>query len=155
MKPMVSFVISRMLQILVSSFYGCWRTELFARELLCKREKLYLDPMISIKYRSVWLPCMRTYQSMSYFDHFAAGPGTPLGQWIKRRMRYNALLRITPLIPDVSAAILEIGPGWGELAFCFQEAGYCNYTTVEPNQTMREHLKGRGFVTKNYLIPKI
>jgi SAM-dependent methyltransferase len=92
---------------------------------------------------------------MSYFDHFAAEPGTPLGQWIKRRTRYNALRRITPLIPDPAAAILEIGPGWGELALCFREAGYCNYTTVEPNQTMREHLTGKGFVTKNYLIPNI
>ena len=92
---------------------------------------------------------------MTYFDHFAHSPGTPIGKWIKKRSRQRVFAIIEPLLRGPEAAILEIGPGWGELAESFRNAGYHNYTAVEPSKTMREGLASRGFVTKNYLIPDL
>ncbi len=92
---------------------------------------------------------------MTYFDHFAHSPGTPIGQWIKKRSRHRVFTIIESLLRGPEAAILEIGPGWGELAECFHNAGYHNYTAVEPSKTMRDRLENRGFLTKNYLIPEL
>jgi len=92
---------------------------------------------------------------VTYFDHFAHSPGTPIGKWIKKRSRQRVFAIIEPLLRGPEAAILEIGPGWGELAESFRNAGYHNYTAVEPSKTMREGLASRGFVTKNYLIPDL
>ena len=92
---------------------------------------------------------------MSYFDHFADSAGTPVGNWIKRRSRQRVSNIIETFLDDPECAILEIGPGWGELAECFRKAGYRNYTVVEPNERMRNHLAGKGYVTKDYLIPDL
>jgi cyclopropane fatty-acyl-phospholipid synthase-like methyltransferase len=94
-------------------------------------------------------------ETMSYFDHFAHSPGTPIGNCIKRRSRQRVFIIIEALLHDPECAILEIGPGWGELAECFRNAAYHNYTVVEPNRMMRNHLASKGFVTKNYLIPDL
>ena len=90
---------------------------------------------------------------MSYYDHFAAQSTTRAGRWVKRHARQRQLARILPFLPDRLSAILEIGPGFGELADLFQEAGYRNYTAVEPNGLMRERLEQRGIKTKSYSLP--
>lgn len=90
---------------------------------------------------------------MSWFDHFADSSGTRLGNWIKKRSRQRVFNIIETVLDGPECAILEIGPGWGELAECFRKAGYRNYTVVEPNKKMRNHLASKGYVTKDYLIP--
>jgi SAM-dependent methyltransferase len=59
------------------------------------------------------------------------------------------------LLTSRDSAILEIGPGHGDLADLFQQAGYHDYTVVEPNALMRDPLAQRGLKTKNYLIPRL
>ena len=92
---------------------------------------------------------------MSYFDHFATSPMTSFGSWILHRTLGREFGLMAPLVPDQRSAILEIGPGMGELARMFRSGGYHNYTVVEPNTLMREHLARQGFFTKNYLIPTL
>lgn len=57
--------------------------------------------------------------------------------------------------PEKQCAILEIGPGTGEVAQMFLEDGYENYTVVEPNNGMRHALEKKGIQTKNYRIPPL
>jgi len=92
---------------------------------------------------------------MSYFDHFAQSPSTPIGNWITGRTKQHEFALMKPLLPDRGCAILEVGPGTGELAAVFLEAGYRNYTVVEPNAMMREHLARKDVITKDYMIPKL
>jgi SAM-dependent methyltransferase len=92
---------------------------------------------------------------MGFYDHFAAQSATRAGRWMKRRARQRQLARIVPFLPDRRGAILEIGPGLGELADLFQEAGYRDYTAVEPNAVMRERLARRGIKTRNYRLPHL
>lgn len=90
---------------------------------------------------------------MAFFDHFANPTITPIGKWIKIRSRQNIFRKLNYYIPNKNCEILEIGPGYGELATIFKKAGYSNYSVVEPNEVMREKLKSLGFDTKDYLIP--
>lgn len=92
---------------------------------------------------------------MSYFDHFVHSPSTTVGDRIKRRERQRQFALMQPFFPNRSCDILEIGPGMGELSDLFLNAGYHNYTVVEPNDTMRNRLAARGVMTKNYLIPHL
>jgi SAM-dependent methyltransferase len=92
---------------------------------------------------------------MSYFDHFARAPMTPAGRWILLNTLKREFSVIEPMLPDPDATILEIGPGMGELAQYFISAGYRNYTVVEPNDLMREHLARQSLRTKNYMIPAL
>src|SRR5271166_5240152 len=76
---------------------------------------------------------------MGYFDHFAANSPTKLGAWLTSaavRRQFSFLLRYLPR--DRSIAILEIGPGRGELAAQFLRAGYLNYCVVEPDESLRK-----------------
>ena len=72
---------------------------------------------------------------MSYFDHFAQSRGTVLGNWLARRAVSRQFAHIQRLLPSGDSAILEIGPGHGDLADLFHQAGYHDYTVVEPNAT--------------------
>jgi SAM-dependent methyltransferase len=92
---------------------------------------------------------------MSYFDHFATAPMTPIGRWILLNVLKREFSIIESAIPSRASAILEIGPGMGELAEFFLQAGYRNYVAVEPNTLMRENVSKKGIVTKNYLIPEL
>jgi SAM-dependent methyltransferase len=92
---------------------------------------------------------------MSYFDHFYHSPGTPIGEWIKKRARQRIFNIIKEYIPQTDCDILEIGPGMGELAECFRMGGYSNCVLVEPNPSMRNHLSQKGFITRNYIVPPI
>jgi SAM-dependent methyltransferase len=92
---------------------------------------------------------------MSYFDHFYHSPGTPIGEWIKKRARQRIFNLISEFIPQNGCDILEIGPGMGELAECFRKGGYRSCVLVEPNSSMRNHLSRRGFITRNYVVPPI
>jgi SAM-dependent methyltransferase len=94
---------------------------------------------------------------MPYFDHFAAGRSTALGDWLTRRTvseefrflrRHFAFTALT--------RILEIGPGFGELAELFLANGCRNYDIVEPNTAMRHRLRTRGVrEAKEYAIPQL
>ena len=90
---------------------------------------------------------------LSYFDHFAQSRGTVPGNWLARRAMSRQFAHIQRLLPSHDSAILEIGPGHGDLADLFHQAGYHDYTVVEPNALMRDALAQLGFKTKNYLIP--
>jgi SAM-dependent methyltransferase len=92
---------------------------------------------------------------MSYFDHFAQARGTALGNWLSRRAMSSQFAHIQRLLPSRESAILEIGPGQGELADLFCQTGYHDYTVVEPNTLMRDALARRGFKARNYLIPRL
>jgi SAM-dependent methyltransferase len=92
---------------------------------------------------------------MSYFDHFAKAPMTPIGKWIVMNVLKREFSMIEPMLPNRDSVILEIGPGLGELAQFFLDAGYYNYVVVEPNDTMRESMAKKGFSVKNYLIPNL
>ncbi len=92
---------------------------------------------------------------MAYFDHFATSPMTGVGRSILLRIvdqEYNFLRKY---LHDPRSAILEIGPGRGELANLLIRDGFTNYTAVEPNQLMREALARQGLRVKNYLIPQL
>jgi SAM-dependent methyltransferase len=90
-----------------------------------------------------------------FYDHFAKQSITPIGNWITQRAGRRQLTLIQPFLPGTGCAILEIGPGLGVLAELFMQKGYCNYTAVEPNVTMRAHLVERGIRSKSYRIPLI
>lgn len=90
---------------------------------------------------------------MSYCNHFAQTSRTAVGDWLKWRTKHKELVLIRSACPDQRSAILEIGPGKGELAELLRRAGYNNYRAVEPNAEMREHLIRRKFQVQNYLIP--
>lgn len=94
---------------------------------------------------------------MDYFSHFVESPGTSVGNWLKRRSRERVFKVVDTYIhkPRSNCAILEIGPGMGELTECFLRSGYRNYTVVEPNTTMRALLANRGIATRNYSIPRL
>lgn len=90
---------------------------------------------------------------MSFFDHFAQAGVTPIGNWIVRQAKRQQLRLISAVLPDPRAAILEIGPGRGELARLLQAAGYHNYTGVEPNPHMRHDLEQLGLHMRSYYAP--
>lgn len=92
---------------------------------------------------------------MSYFEHFAQTPITPIGHQIVRRMARSKCALFQRHLPSKDAAILEVGPGWGDVAEILRDAGYTNYTAVEPNPTMRQQLVSRGMCVKDYVIPHL
>ena len=92
---------------------------------------------------------------MSYYDNFADQSTTRVGRWIQRTANRRQLAVIEPYLPGTDCAILEIGPGMGELATLFLLKGYRNYTVVEPNRKLRERLAGMGLVTRSYMIPDL
>lgn len=92
---------------------------------------------------------------MAYFDHFALSSSKPVGGWIKRQTKHHEFTLLQQWLPGRNCAVLEIGPGKGELTDLFMAAGYHNYTAVEPNDLMREQLERKGIKTKNYLIPQL
>jgi SAM-dependent methyltransferase len=93
---------------------------------------------------------------MTYFDHFASASSTVLGRWITKRTVQREFQLIRPFLNNSSIAILEIGPGIGDLAEAFRAAGFGNYTVVEPSPSMRAAMIRKGFnASRDYLIPKL
>ena len=92
---------------------------------------------------------------MSYYDHFADQSTTRVGRWIQRTAKRRQLAAIQPFLPGTDSAILEIGPGTGELTRLFDLLGYRNYTAVEPNAKLRERLAASGVRTRSYMIPHL
>ena len=88
-------------------------------------------------------------------DYFADQSTTSAGNWLKHRARQRQLAAIQRFVPDTTSAILEIGPGLGELTALFVAAGYSDYTVVEPNTAMREYIATMGVQTRDYFIPKM
>lgn len=92
---------------------------------------------------------------MSYYDYFADQSTTRVGRWIQCSANRRQLAVIQPFLPNADAAILEIGPGAGDLARLFLLLGYHNYTAVEPNARLREHLAQMGIAARDYMIPHL
>jgi SAM-dependent methyltransferase len=90
-----------------------------------------------------------------YGRYFADQSTTSIGGWIKNHARQRQLAVIESFIPDTGKAILEIGPGFGELTQLFLAAGHDNYTVIEPNMAMRERLAAWDVKTRDYLIPDL
>jgi SAM-dependent methyltransferase len=94
---------------------------------------------------------------LAYFDHFAQGKGTRLGDWLTKRTigrQFEFLVHHLP--PGTVCRILEIGPGHGEFAAEFLTRGYQSYDVVEPNPTLRAKLLALGVHNvKDYLIPDL
>ncbi len=95
---------------------------------------------------------------MAYFDHFAQGKATRLGDWLTQRTiarQFGFLARHLPS-NNTLLQILEIGPGHGEFAAEFLNRGYRNYDVVEPNPTLRTKLQAIGVRNaRDYLIPNL
>jgi len=75
---------------------------------------------------------------MSSFEHFSVDSPTGLGKWLTAktvRQQFSYLLPCLPASRDI--AILEIGPGRGEFAALFLDAGYRNYAIIEPDEGLR------------------
>jgi SAM-dependent methyltransferase len=90
---------------------------------------------------------------MPCYDHYATQFSTAIGGWISRRAKRCQLAVIRRFMKDPDCQILEVGPGFGELAELFLQAGYRNYTAVEPNLVLRTRLSERGIRTKDYRLP--
>jgi SAM-dependent methyltransferase len=94
---------------------------------------------------------------MTYFDHFAAGRSTSIGDWLTKHAiesQFRFLSRHLGSSNEIE--VLEIGPGMGEFAARLLEAGYRNYDVVEPNPTLRTKISTLGVrQTKSYLIPEL
>lgn len=92
---------------------------------------------------------------MSFFDHFSDPKTTRIGNWIVQRTVQTEFHLMRPFLQSPESAILEIGPGMGDLAEKFYKSGYRNYTGIEPNLKMRERLTQRGFAVRDYLVPPL
>jgi len=90
---------------------------------------------------------------VNVYDHFSDQSTTCLGRWIQKAEIRRQLAAIQPHLPGTDCAILEIGPGTGELLKAFHRLGYRNYTVVEPNRRFREHAAAMGVATRTYMIP--
>lgn len=94
---------------------------------------------------------------MAYFDHFATGKSTGIGDWLTAHaieQQYRFLSSHLPV--EGKPEILEIGPGHGEFAARLMTAGYKNYDVVEPNDMLREKLDVMGVRrSSSYLIPNL
>lgn len=92
---------------------------------------------------------------MSFFDHFADSAMTPMGRWVLLRTQRSEYTVLRRHLVDPRSAILELGPGRGELAQMLRADGFLNYTGVEPNPKMNAMLHKAGFQVKAYLIPQL
>jgi len=80
---------------------------------------------------------------------------TGVGRRILLRVLDQEYSFLRTYLHDQRSAILEIGPGRGEMANLLIRDGFTNYTAVEPNQLMHEVLARQGLRVKNYLIPQL
>ncbi len=90
---------------------------------------------------------------MSYYDHYVDQSTTRVGRWMRQASCRRQQALIQAYLPRDRCSILEIGPGSGELARAFLDAGFTDYAAVEPNAKLREHLEGMGIRVKDYMIP--
>lgn len=91
--------------------------------------------------------------TLGRYNYYAEDSVTPVGEWMVRNARRRQLDLIRPFLCGSDSALLEIGPGFGQLTELFLEVGYHNYTVVEPNDLLRKRLEERGVRTKDYTIP--
>jgi cyclopropane fatty-acyl-phospholipid synthase-like methyltransferase len=91
---------------------------------------------------------------MSYFDHFSLPRRTTIGEWIVKQVKKQEFKALKPYLKDTDA-IIEIGPGWGEMQELLFQNGYRNYLAIEPNPTLYSKLLKKGIKVKNYLIPEL
>ena len=75
---------------------------------------------------------------MGFFTHFAPAKPTALGAWLTRKTVEQEFNFLRPHLPSSDkAAVLEIGPGQGELAALFCQAGFSKLDIVEPDEALR------------------
>lgn len=94
---------------------------------------------------------------MAYFDHFATGRSTGIGDWLTSHAIEAQFRFLASHLPAGRAPeILEIGPGQGEFAARILAAGHRAYDVVEPNDLLRGKLEAMGIrKAKAYLIPEL
>jgi SAM-dependent methyltransferase len=93
---------------------------------------------------------------MAFFDVFATGSGTFLGNFIEDKTKLKELRYISKFISNKNIEILEVGPGQGKLSKLFIANGYTNYDVVEPHDLMRNNLLSAGVRNaRNYSIPEL
>lgn len=91
-----------------------------------------------------------------FFDHFAESKPTAIGERFHEKKVKAEFEYIRSFIQSTSLDILEIGPGKGDLAQLFFDAGYKQFDIVEPNSSMREKLQKMGARSaKSYYIPRL
>lgn len=92
---------------------------------------------------------------MSFYDHYADQRATGVGERIARAMARRTLGACRPYLASPGAALVEIGPGAGELADEIRAAGFTDYTAVEPNGRIRERLAARGHRVRDGMVPPL
>jgi SAM-dependent methyltransferase len=94
---------------------------------------------------------------LAYFDHFAAGKGTRIGNWLTARAIERQFEFLSRHLPGASDSdLLEIGPGHGDFAARIMAAGFRNYDVVEPNPALRAKVEALGVRrARSYLIPEL
>jgi SAM-dependent methyltransferase len=76
---------------------------------------------------------------MRFFGHFSSGQATAVGDWLTRKTIEQQFHFVMANVPDnQSMEILEIGPGRGDFAARFIQAGFRNYDILEPDDTLRQ-----------------
>jgi SAM-dependent methyltransferase len=75
---------------------------------------------------------------MRFFGHFASQKSTTLGQWLTTATVRRQFDFLHPFLgKKQETAILEVGPGHGEFMKIFLDAGYTNYSIIEPDDQLR------------------
>jgi SAM-dependent methyltransferase len=81
---------------------------------------------------------------MRFFGHLSSSQPTSIGNWLTRKTIEQQFRFVQPhLRGNKTIDILEIGPGRGDFAAKFLEAGFANYDILEPDEALRqlcEHL---------------
>jgi len=93
---------------------------------------------------------------MAFFDVFATGNSTFLGNFLEDKTKEKEFRYISGFLKDKKLEILEIGPGQGKLSKFFISNGYTNYDVVEPHDLMRNNLLSAGVrKAMSYSIPEL
>ena len=94
---------------------------------------------------------------MRFFGHFSSSKATAVGDWLTQKtMEQQFAFVRSELSLKKDIEILEIGPGRGDFAAKFFEAGFQNYDVVEPDEFLR-NLCGRLPIRRVYaeIIPPL
>ena len=90
-----------------------------------------------------------------YLDRVNWGPSEPLHNWLAHRI-ITILVRKLDIKPnDSNFSICEIGSGTGRIATAIQNLGITNYQGVEPNLSLANYTRGKGFNVSSSELPDL